>query len=64
MVPSILHRARDGARPDLDESSGDPDQVSEALIAAGHQPGGAQLSPDLDRHPFIEGVAVARAQDA
>ena len=62
MAPSILHRARDGPRPDLDEAGGDSNQVLEALIAAGHQPGGSQLSTHLDHHPFVERVAAARAQ--
>ena len=56
-----LHGARDRAGRDCNESGSDPDQVSEALIATGHQPHGAQLSTHFDHHPFVGGVAGVRA---
>ena len=48
MAPSILTVRTTVPDPDLDEARRDPDELSDSLIPATHEPGGTEQTSDVD----------------
>ncbi len=57
--PVDLDGAKHRARRHLDHPGGDPDLFPQALVAAGDEPGGAELAPHVDGEPLVEIAGVA-----